>query len=123
MPEGIQPEKTKEKHRPPHLFKPGQSGNPNGRPKGSGISITTAIKKELEKVPKGQTATYLELIVKRILKNAIEDGDQNAIKQIWNYIDGMPKQSIETTISDDRTKDKLDSLIESLNGQGKSGNQ
>jgi len=28
-------EKTDDEQRPPHLFKPGQSGNPNGRPKGS----------------------------------------------------------------------------------------
>lgn len=72
-------------------------GNPGGgRPKGSGISITTAIKRELEKCPEGQNkATYLDLLVKRILKKAIQEGDQLMIKQVWNYVDGMPKQNIE----------------------------
>ena len=88
-----EPEIT-EKKRHPTQFKPGQSGNPAGRPKGAGISITTAIKRELEKKPAGVgTATYLELLVKRIMKKAIQDGDQQTIKQIWNYIDGMPQQN------------------------------
>lgn len=68
--------------------------NPNGRPKGAGISITTAIKRELEKIPEGQKATYLDLLVKKILKKGIVDGDGMTIKQLWNYIDGMPRQNI-----------------------------
>ena len=71
-------------------FMPGESGNPNGRPKGSGISITTEIKKKLAEVPEGKKSTYLELLIKRIFKQAIQDGDQQMIKNIWNYVDGMP---------------------------------
>jgi hypothetical protein len=72
-------------------------GNPGGgRPKGSGISITTAIKRELEKRPEGQDkSTYLDLLVKRIMKKAIQEGDQQTIKQIWNYVDGMPQQNVD----------------------------
>lgn len=87
-------EKTVEKQKPDHLFKPGQSGNPNGRPKGAGISITTEIKKKLQEVPPGQKATYLELLLQRIMKQAITDGDAAMVKQIWNYVDGMPKQNM-----------------------------
>ena len=76
-------------------FMPGVSGNPNGRPKGSGISITTEIKKKLEEVPEGQKATYLQLLINRIMKQAIQDGDQQMITKIWNYVDGMPKQPLE----------------------------
>lgn len=68
--------------------------NREGRPKGSGISITTEIKKKLEEVPEGQKATYLELLINRIFKQAIQDGDQQMIKNIWNYVDGLPKQNI-----------------------------
>jgi hypothetical protein len=64
--------------------------NRDGRPKGSGISITTEIKKKLAEIPEGQKATYLQLLISRIMKQAIQDGDQQMIKQIWNYIDGMP---------------------------------
>jgi hypothetical protein len=68
--------------------------NREGRPKGAGISITTAIKKELEKIPEGQKETYLNLLVKKILRKAIIEGDQQTIKQVWNYVDGMPRQNI-----------------------------
>ena len=87
-------EKTVAKQLKPFQFKKGQSGNPNGRPKGSGISITTEIKKKLEDIPEGQKATYLQLLISRILKKAIQDGDQNMISKIWAYIDGLPKQTI-----------------------------
>ena len=86
-----------EKNRP-NLFQPGQSGNPNGRPKGAGISITTAIKRELEKKPEGQDkSTYLDLLVKRIMKKAIQDGDQQTIKQVWNYVDGLPVAKVDVS--------------------------
>ena len=73
------------------------SGTPNpfGRPIGAGISITTEIKRALETKPEGQKLTHLQLIVQRILKKAIVDGDSATIKQVWNYIDGMPKQSVQ----------------------------
>lgn len=69
--------------------------NRDGRPKGSGLSITTEIKKKLEECPEGQKATYLQLLINRILKQAIQDGDQQMITKIWNYVDGMPKQNIK----------------------------
>jgi len=80
----------------PHLFKKGQSGNPSGRPKGS-ISITTRIKKELNRISPQEKITYLEILVKKILKKAIINEDKEIIKLIWNYIDGMPKQALEYT--------------------------
>jgi len=75
--------------------------NRKGRPKGAGISITTEIKRELESIPKGHKASYLQLLIKQILKKAILDGDGDMIKQIWNYLDGKPKESIDIT---DRTE-------------------
>ena len=83
-------------------FKKGQIANPNGRPKGS-FSITEKIKKELEKCPDGKDKkTYLELLVRKILKKAIVEGDQAMIKSIWNYIDGMPKESMDLTSGGDK---------------------
>lgn len=76
-------------------LKPFKKGDPRinreGRPKGSGISITTEIKKKLAEIPDGQKATYLELLINRIFKQAIQDGDQQMIKNIWNYVDGLPE--------------------------------
>lgn len=91
-----EPNTTGDKRDEKGRFIKGIAPNPNGRPRGSGISITTRIKQELEKCPEGEDKkTYLELLVRRILKKAIVDGDQIMIKSIWNYIDGLPKQQIE----------------------------
>jgi hypothetical protein len=73
-------------------FKEGAKGGP-GRPKG--ISITEAVRDRLGQVPEGQQITYLEAILRKILKKAISDEDGSMITKIWNYIDGMPKQAIE----------------------------
>lgn len=73
----------------------GKSGNPAGRPKGSGISITRAIKLELEKIPNGERRSNLELLVKKIMKKAMKEGDSQTIKQVWAYIDGLPVAKTE----------------------------
>ena len=86
-------------------FVKGKSGNPEcigvGRPKGAGISITTEIKRKLHEIPEGQKKTYLEMLILKILKKAISDEDSIMIKQIWNYIDGMPKEHMELGLDED----------------------
>ena len=91
--------------------------NPNGRPKGAGISITTEIKRELLNIPAGKKSTYLALLIKRILVKGIIDGDLPTIKQIWNYVDGMPKQTIEnlTNESIEQTLDIIKNGIKESN--------
>ena len=108
--------KTPKKQLPKELeaykWKEGESGNPNGRPKGSGISITTEVKRKLEEVPQGQKATYLQLLISRIMKQAIQDGDQQMIKQIWNYIDGMPKQATDITSGGEKIQTNTISFVD-----------
>lgn len=90
-------DKTENKQRQMANLKPfpkGVSGNPKGRPKGT-LSIVGEMKKRLAETPVGWEKTFLELLVNKILKIAIVDGDVQMIKQIWNYIDGMPKQGKE----------------------------
>lgn len=89
------PKKTGDKQKKDTRFQPGQSGNPNGRPPGT-YSLLTILKNELQKCPEGQDKkTYGDLIVKRMLKEAIEKGDQQQIKLIWNYLEGMPRQGFD----------------------------
>lgn len=80
-------------------FVEGVSGNPNGRPP---FSLITMLKAELQKCPSGQDKiTYADMLIKRILKEAIESGDSAQIKNILNYVEGMPKQPVEMSGSVD----------------------
>lgn len=83
-------DEKQEKIRNPSWFKPGQSGNPNGRPL-KGHSITDAFKKMLGEKPEAK-----EAIVNKILLAAL-GGDMTAAKLIWQYMDGMPAQSVDLT--------------------------
>jgi len=94
---------TKQKRRgapPEYLFKPGQSGNPAGRPAGS-KSFTTLFAKavkevaralELEKKP---DAVEIE-IVKRGIKEALA-GKFPFYRDVLDRIFGKPLQSIDIT--------------------------
>jgi hypothetical protein len=91
---------------------PGQTANPNGRPKGS-ISITEAIKRKLEEEYNDinkpeEKKTYLERIIETIFHNAIELKDARTLKDIWSYIDGQPKATIDIGAD----KDSLAELTE-----------
>lgn len=87
--------------------------NREGRPKGSGISITTAIKRELEKCPEGSKKTHLELVVTRIIHEAVK-GDQQTLKMLWNYIDGMPKQALDIDLNQQLNEEHENLLKEAL---------
>ncbi len=79
----------------PNRWKPGQSGNLNGRPKG--LSITEMVREALEEVEPQSGQKWKDLVIKRILVKAVSEGDANIIKAMWNYIDGMPLQKTDLT--------------------------
>jgi len=78
-------------------FPKGVSGNPNGRPPGSGLSLTTEIKRKLAEVPNGSKASNIEMLIDKIFSMALKEKNEQIIKQIWAYVDGMPKQSTDLT--------------------------
>ncbi|KKK72984.1 hypothetical protein LCGC14_2898430 [marine sediment metagenome] len=80
------------------MFKKGKEwkGNAKGRPKGSGMNITSEIKAKLLSKPNGKDGkTYLQLLIDVIIEKAVIERDTKTIEQMWKYIDGLPKQSIE----------------------------
>lgn len=69
----------------PWLYKKGQSGNPNGRPKGS-VSMKTYIKNKLATMTDEERETFLEGIDKKILWE-MGEGKAEAKAEVTGDID------------------------------------
>lgn len=76
-----------------NLKKKGAAANPNGRPP-KGYSITEWFKEMFASNPEVKDA-----LGKAILKKALE-GDQAAVRLIWQYMDGMAQQRVDHTSGD-----------------------
>lgn len=95
-------------------FKPGQSGNPGGRPK---AYFTEALRKELERDP----AVALG-IVKAILDKA-KTGDVKAFDSLLDRTEGkVPQQHIldgDLSLGPEAHRNRLAELIQSLKERGR----
>lgn len=69
-------------------FKPGNNANPKGRPP-KGYSITEWFQNMFTANPKVKEKLG-QVIVQKAMR-----GDPTALKLVWNYMDGLPKQAIE----------------------------
>ena len=80
---------------PQNQFPPGVSGNPNGRPKREWTwsGLLEEIGERVE--PKSQRQ-FKELVGMKLWIKAA-NGDTLAIKEIFNRMDGMPKQFTDLT--------------------------
>lgn len=94
-------------------FVKGVSGNPYGRPEGSGISIVTELKRKLNEVPEGEKSSYLQLLIQQILDKAIEEGDTQMIRDMIDRVDGKPTQRIEN-INDSEVNQALEILKDAI---------
>jgi hypothetical protein len=74
-------------------FKKGESGNLSGRPKLT--RLTDALRQQLSEInPDAPEETVAEEIAKILIKLALS-GDVQAIKEIGNRTEGLPKQAID----------------------------
>lgn len=111
-------EKQDKRKTNPNLFQPGQSGNPNGRPKGS-LSFSTKWTKFIEKVAK-QNGIKPEDIDDQMFKVAYKEimsADHKFWKDIMDRVYGQATQNIEVKAEmeiDDKTREKAESVIRDL---------
>jgi hypothetical protein len=77
-------------------WKPGQSGNPKGRPP-KRECLTSLLKEAMDSpCPQDkQKRTWTEVITEKLLTMAVK-GDLTAIKLIFEYVVGKPAQMAET---------------------------
>jgi hypothetical protein len=95
-------DKTDEKQNDkPWLFKPGQSGNPEGRPKGS-VSIKDRIRKILEADPK----RFEELCEYYLTENEMR-------KLLWTMLEGNPQTNTDLTSGGE----KIELIIKEVDGR------
>lgn len=103
------------KNKPPveHQFKPGQSGNPGGKPVGS-LSLLGLLKKRLAEINPENGRTYAEQFMDNIIQDAM-DLDGPSRKLVMQYIEGMPKQQMII----DTNKDSVAELTNFFRGIAK----
>jgi hypothetical protein len=73
-------------------WKPGQSGNPSGRPKK--LHITDAIRAELER--EGPDGIPNDEAIARVLVELARTGNMEAIREIADRTEGKARQRIES---------------------------
>jgi hypothetical protein len=82
-------------------WKPGQSGNPGGRPKRK--PIAELLLAELEKATGKSDVTKMEKLAARLVSIALSGNRSDsiaAIRLIMSYTDGLPAQSVEIDVYD-----------------------
>jgi hypothetical protein len=78
-------------------FKPGATGNPNGRPKLTLLS--EAIRAQLAVVaPEADEKTYAEVIAEKLCTEAAS-GNVGAAREIADRTEGKPKQQVDVDLS------------------------
>ena len=78
--------------KPKASWKKGQSGNLEGRPK-KGYSITEWFQEMLNSDPEVKNELGQAILAKA------KAGDPTALKLVWNYMDGLPKQAVDVNSS------------------------
>jgi len=81
---------------PDNYFKPGESGNPNGRPKRD-WTVQGLIEEAMEE--QDQTGVPAKKAIYQKLVALAKRGDIQAVKEINQRLDGMPQQKTDVNLS------------------------
>lgn len=104
---------AEEKQRPAHLWKPGQSGNPKGKLKGT-RHFSTLIREAITKVAE-DTGTSDDKEIVRALVEKAKAGDLKAVDMVLDRVDGKAEQTInldgEMTINDGLSSEDKEALL------------
>ena len=76
--------------------------------------LTTSLDEALQKVAEGSKETYHALLIKRVIKKAIVEGDNTMIQHIWNRLEGSAPQTIDLYTTGDTLviqKDRITSIV------------
>ena len=107
---------TEVKQKPDHLWKPGQSGNPAGKPKGA-RHFSTLIKEAITKVAT-DTGTSDDILIIQELVAKAKDGDLKAVDMVLDRVDGKAEQTInldaDVTVNDGLTDEQKEALLNLL---------
>lgn len=107
---------TEPKQKPDHLWKPGQSGNPAGKPKGA-RHFSTLIKEAITKVA-NDTGTSDDVLIIQALVAKAKDGDLKAVDMVLDRVDGKAEQTInldaDVTVNDGLTDEQKEALLNLL---------
>ncbi len=80
-----------------HRFAPGESGNPNGRPRVD--SLTEALREQLAEImPHADERTTAEYLARALIRQALK-GNVAALSLIADRTEGKAKQSLDIDVS------------------------
>jgi len=91
-----------------NLFVKGQSGNPNGRPKGS-VGALTAIKRQMDGEARKQLLPHMSGILQKAIEFALK-GDPDMIKLLLDKCISVAKSADE----DEAPREKIQIVIQRL---------
>src|SRR5262249_27720519 len=96
-----------------YAWKPGQSGNPAGRPKARTLSEELRAKLQ-EQYPGRDDVTYGQMLTHKLIEIAIA-GDRGAIKECFDRVDGKSRQPVNLVdVNVDNDREAIEKIIVSV---------